>query len=316
MIIDKMDYIFAIAKEQNLTRAAKRLFVAQSTLTMYLNRVESELGIKLFDRSKTPILPTPAGELCIEELKKIRQIETRLSVRLQQMAHPEETLNVGIGLMHSAAWMPRLLPLFHELYPDVSINLIEQGDELLLQSLQANDADVVIGGMPVGNQDAAVKLALEQLLLIVPRAFNLVPPWAYAGNSCKNPYEITPKQLQGLPLILPSAANDIGGITKQALEHFDIQPKSVTTVSSMQTAAMLVAQNMGYLFTSPVFLNMQTEHLVSKIVYCTMQGIPDTRKIVAVYRPDTCKKDMILQFLELLRTVIFSDQPGLVPISD
>ena len=68
MIIDKMDYIFAIAKEQNLTRAAKRLFVAQSTLTMYLNRVESELGIKLFDRSKTHILPTPAGELCIEEL--------------------------------------------------------------------------------------------------------------------------------------------------------------------------------------------------------------------------------------------------------
>lgn len=52
MIIDKMDYIFAIAKEQNLTRAAKRLFVAQSTLTMYLNRVEAELGVKLFDRSK------------------------------------------------------------------------------------------------------------------------------------------------------------------------------------------------------------------------------------------------------------------------
>ena len=161
-----------------------------------------------------------------------------------------------------------------------------------------------------------MKLALEQLLLIVPRAFNLVPPWAYAGNSCKNPYEITPKHLQRLPLILPSTANDIGGITKQALEHFDIRPKSVTTVSSMQTAAMLVAQNMGYLFTSPVFLNMQAEQLASKVVYCTMQGIPDTRKIVAVYHPDTCKKDMILQFLELLRTAVFSDQPGLFPISD
>ena len=70
MMIDKMDYIFAIAREQNLTRAAKRLFVAQSTLTMYLNRVEQELGIKLFDRSKTPILPTPAGALCIEELRR------------------------------------------------------------------------------------------------------------------------------------------------------------------------------------------------------------------------------------------------------
>ncbi len=138
MMIDKMDYIFAIAREQNLTRAAKRLFVAQSTLTMYLNRVEQELGIKLFDRSKTPILPTPAGALCIEELKKIRQIEARLTARLQQMAHPEETLNVGIGLMHGAAWMPSLLPLFHEIYPSVSINLIEQGDELLMQSLRSN----------------------------------------------------------------------------------------------------------------------------------------------------------------------------------
>lgn len=59
----------------------------------------------------------------------------------------------------------------------------------------------------------------------------------------------------------------------------------------MQTAAMLVSQNMGYLFTSPVFLGMQMEYLASKIVYCTMKGMPDTRKIVAVYQPDTCKKE-------------------------
>lgn len=316
MMIDKMDYIFAIAREQNLTRAAKRLFVAQSTLTMYLNRVEQELGIKLFDRSKTPILPTPAGALCIEELKKIRQIEARLTARLQQMAHPEETLNVGIGLMHGAAWMPSLLPLFHEIYPSVSINLIEQGDELLMQSLRSNDADLVVGGMTPGSQETSVELALEQLLLIVPRSFNLVPPWAYSGNSSKNPYEITPKQLQNLPLILPSATNDIGGITRQALEHFDICPQSVTTVSSMQTAAMLVSQNMGYLFTSPVFLGMQIEQLAPKIVYCTMKGIPDTRKIVAVYQPDTCKREMIERFIELLHTVVLPEQPGLFPISD
>ena len=313
MMIDKMDYIFAIAREQNLTRAAKRLFVAQSTLTMYLNRVEQELGIKLFDRSKTPILPTPAGALCIEELKKIRQIEARLTARLQQMAHPEETLNVGIGLMHGAAWMPSLLPLFHEIYPSVSINLIEQGDELLMQSLRSNDADLVVGGMTPGSQETSVELALEQLLLIVPRSFNLVPPWAYSGNSSKNPYEITPKQLQNLPLILPSAANDIG---RQALEHFDICPQSVTTVSSMQTAAMLVSQNMGYLFTSPVFLGMQIEQLAPKIVYCTMKGIPDTRKIVAVYQPDTCKREMIERFIELLHTVVLPEQPGLFPLSD
>ena len=314
MIVDKMDYIFAIAKEQNLTRAAKSLFVSQSTLTMYLNRVEGELGIKLFDRSKTPILPTPAGELCIEELKKIRQIETRLSGRLQQLAHPEEILNVGIGLMHSVAWMPRLLPLFHEHYPDVSVRLIEQGDELLLKALQSNDADIIIGGMPVSTQDVTVTLALEQLLLIVPRAFNIIPSWAYTGDSYENPYEIDPKQLQGLPLILPSTVNDIGGIANQVLEHFDIRPKFVTTVDSMQTAAMLVAQDMGYLFTSPIFLKAQMAELAPNIVYCMARGIPDSRKIVAVYHSDTYKEEMISQFLKLLRVVMFKDQPGMFPL--
>ena len=243
-------------------------------------------------------------------------VKTRLTARLQQMAHPEETLNVGIGLMHGAAWMPSLLPLFHEIYPSVSINLIEQGDELLMQSLRSNDADLVVGGMTPGSQETSVDLALEQLLLIVPRSFNLVPPWAYSGNSAENPYEITPKQLQNLPLILPSAANDIGGITQQALEHFDISPQSVTTVSSMQTAAMLVSQNMGYLFTSPVFLGMQMEYLASKIVYCTMKGMPDTRKIVAVYQRDSCKKEMVERFIELLHTVVLPEKPGLFLLSE
>ena len=61
---------------------------------------------------------------------------------------------------------------------------------------------------------------------------------------------------------------------------------------------------------------MQAEQLGSKIVYCTMQGIPDTRRIVAVYNPDTRKEEMIRQFLKLLRTVMFQDQPGIFPLTD
>ena len=151
-------------------------------------------------------------------------------------------------------------------------------------------------------------------MLIVPRAFNIIPSWAYTGNSYENPYEIDPKQLQGLPLILPSTVNDIGGITNQVLEHFDIRPKFVTTVDSMQTAAMLVAQDMGYLFTSPIFLKAQMAELAPNIVYCMARGIPDSRKIVAVYHSDTYKEEMISQFLKLLRVVMFKDQPGMFPL--
>ena len=83
--------------------------------------------------------------------------------------------------------MPSLLPLFHEIYPSVSINLIEQGDELLMQSLRSNDADLVVGGMTPGSQETSVNLALEQLLLIVPRSFNPkaeTVPAAPEGRPC------------------------------------------------------------------------------------------------------------------------------------
>ena len=61
MMIDKMDYIFAIAKEQNLTRAAKRLFVAQSTLTMYLNRVERDKAVRSLEDAD----PADAGRRAV-----------------------------------------------------------------------------------------------------------------------------------------------------------------------------------------------------------------------------------------------------------
>ena len=61
MLYEKWNYVLAIAEEQNLTRAAKRLFISQPALTLYLNRLEKELGVKLFDRSRTPILFTASS---------------------------------------------------------------------------------------------------------------------------------------------------------------------------------------------------------------------------------------------------------------
>ena len=68
MLYEKLDYVLAIAEEQNLTRAAKKLYISQPTLTMYLNRLEENLGVKLFDRRNTPITITPAGRRYIEKM--------------------------------------------------------------------------------------------------------------------------------------------------------------------------------------------------------------------------------------------------------
>ena len=60
MLYEKLNYVIAVAEEQNLTLAAKRLFISQPALTLYLNRLESELGVKLFNRGKSPVTLTDA----------------------------------------------------------------------------------------------------------------------------------------------------------------------------------------------------------------------------------------------------------------
>lgn len=309
MISDKMDYLFAIEEEQSLTRASKRLFIAQSTLSMYLNRLENELGVKLFDRSKSPVLPTPAGRIYLDELKRIQKIEKNLLRTMDQIAHPQQTLTIGIGPARAGNWMPVVLPVFRESYPDIAIHIVEQGDETLIQGLRNGKFDVALGTMPYSPEEETVELALEQVCLIAPRSFNLVPQWLLSRNCALEPYEISAQQLNELPVILPDGVNDLNAYSRQMLDHYRIQAGPTISTSSMGTAAALVAGGLGYLFTSPAFLSTNDGFLQSHIVFCTLRDLPSTRKLVACYPHDSVKKEMIQNLLSIIRAQVLDKQP-------
>ena len=70
MDLKQLKYITVIAEELNLTKASERLFVSQSTLSLFLNRLENSLGVRLFDRHKNRLVITPSGQLYVETAKK------------------------------------------------------------------------------------------------------------------------------------------------------------------------------------------------------------------------------------------------------
>lgn len=67
----KFEYVLAIAKEKNMTQAAKKLYISQPALTVTINKLEERLGVKLFDRTSNPIQLTYAGERYITRCKKL-----------------------------------------------------------------------------------------------------------------------------------------------------------------------------------------------------------------------------------------------------
>lgn len=73
-----LTYILTIAEEKNMTKAAKKLFVSQSSLSQYLTKLEQELGTPLFFRTKGELILTPAGELYTEAARNVIRIKKQL----------------------------------------------------------------------------------------------------------------------------------------------------------------------------------------------------------------------------------------------
>lgn len=115
-----LDYIVAIVEEQNITRAARRLFITQPALTKYINKLEEEYGIILFDRKSSPITLTEAGRVFLEEKTRIEIAEQNLRHRLEALKNGSVTITVGIGHDRAPRWIPKLLQEFCRRYPDIN----------------------------------------------------------------------------------------------------------------------------------------------------------------------------------------------------
>lgn len=117
-------YVVAVAHEKNITKAAEKLFISQSSLSYTLSTVEKEIGMPLFLRSKTGMELTPAGEEYYAAAKKIIQIYDDLQKNLRGKGD-----NVRINIAASSVWgtqlFSELIPKFRKQHPGVTFNLTQ-----------------------------------------------------------------------------------------------------------------------------------------------------------------------------------------------
>ena len=109
MTFIQLEYIVALDRHRHFATAASHCFVTQPTLSMQVHKLEEELGIKIFDRSKQPVIPTEAGAEVIEQAKKIITAKEQM----HEMVNNRKGVISGelkVGIIPTLA--PYLLPLF------------------------------------------------------------------------------------------------------------------------------------------------------------------------------------------------------------
>jgi LysR family transcriptional regulator, benzoate and cis,cis-muconate-responsive activator of ben and cat genes len=163
----QLTYFLAVAEELHFGRAAERLDMAQPPLSRQIKQLEEELGAVLFNRGRSSISLTQAGERLLERGKSIlRQLDdTRLEVRrLGQGA--EGRLRIGFVGSATFGILPNIIKSFRANYPEVNLSLVPMNNAQLHRALVSRELDVAFARPALKDAEFLTKELLEEKLIL------------------------------------------------------------------------------------------------------------------------------------------------------
>lgn len=150
MNIQQLEYIIAVDAHRHFVKAAEKCYVTQATLSMMIKKLEEELHIKIFDRSRQPVVPTEIGKKIIAQAKIILQESKRLAEIVEE-EQGELKGELKIGIIPTLA--PYLLPLFMnsflKKYPSVKMKISELTTDQIIHKLEQHDLDAGLLSIPL-----------------------------------------------------------------------------------------------------------------------------------------------------------------------
>jgi len=158
MTITQLEYIVAVDTHRSFARAAKHCYVTQPTLSMQVKKIEEELNVLLFDRSKKPVVTTEMGSQVIEQARVILQEAGRISEIIQnEKDEIKGELHIGIIPTLSPYLLPLFVTKFIEKYPEVTVVVEEIFTNEIIKKLKDDRLDVGILVTPL-NEKSIVEL--------------------------------------------------------------------------------------------------------------------------------------------------------------
>lgn len=170
MEVRQLEHFVAIAEEQSFTRAARRLSYVQSALSVSIQSLERELGVRLFDRTTHRVALTDAGEALLTSARQtLASVEQTRDVAAALRGVLRGTVRIGIMQSFVFADVPGLLGRFHRQHPEVEIQVRPSagGSRALVEELRAGGADIAFVSVmedPVGV--STTELGVEDLHLV------------------------------------------------------------------------------------------------------------------------------------------------------
>ncbi|MCD8053893.1 MAG: LysR family transcriptional regulator [Lachnospiraceae bacterium] len=249
MTTKDMQYVLMIAKYGNMTKAAETLYISQPALSIQLNRLEEELGLKLFERSSKGMKLTYAGEEFVVRAQKISVMHYELQDRLNNIReNVDKQLRVGYTLKHLPSLFPDTLLQFKSLYPHVQVVSVDGHISELEEKLLSGELDIIITN-PTTRKSRFhyIKICDDHLLAVLNQDH---PACRNAVFQEGSPYPwLDLKEVETERFILQDSDQLIRQFEEEAILFADVHPKHTYKIGSIEAGCRLAVAGYGVSFT-------------------------------------------------------------------
>jgi LysR family hydrogen peroxide-inducible transcriptional activator len=291
MTITQLKYVLAVAEHKNFTLAAEKCFVTQPTLSMQIQKIEEELSIQIFDRTKKPIQLTDIGQKIVNQAKNI----VNEADRIQDIVEQQKGFIGGefrLGIIPTI--MPTLLPMFLnnfiKKHPKVKLIIEELNTNEIITKLNNGHLDAAIAATPLMEEKIKeIVLYFEPFVAYIPESH---------PDFQKKEIEITDLNIDEILLLQDGHCFRDGILnlcknnTKQEGNHFQIESGSFETLIKLADEG-LGTTLLPYLHT--LDLKDSDKHKLRHFVE------PKPAREVSLIFP---KSELKIQIIEALRTTI------------
>ena len=302
MYFQEQEYFLAIAKHKNLTKAAQELYVSQPTITKFLQKLEKNLGGKLFRKDGHTYNLTFLGQRYLAYAQKVVTLNQDWEKELLDMRSSfKGELNISFPPMRSMCIIPQILPEFHKLHPAVHINFYEQGHNIQDSVLSDGKLDFAIFSEWQPHPNLSYEhLIDEEIVLILPKNHELTEKAVYR-DGFRYPW-IDLKLLADTPFILHFPDQNTGRSSEQLFEQYNIQPPVPFRTRNSQLCIQLTAENLGVCLAPETYALHSSSMLPISI--CSVGEKPIVNRLVLAYRKNSYLFTYALDFIKIAKTCL------------
>lgn len=303
MNMKQFRYVLVLADEGSFSRAAETLNISQPSLSQYVKKIETQLGVELFDRANGNVKLTDAGRIYIDAGKKILDLEHQMQSRFADIAeYKTGSLIVGTTPFRSVTMMPSILAEFKKLYPGIHVVVDERNTQELNEAMEKGEFDFCILTLPVDDWKFKYEVVMEEELVIaVPRNSVL------DEKLCKNSMETNTRRYPVIDVMLLNHEEFVMVTDTQVMQkqlskichEQGLELKKAAVVKSLEAQIAMVKKGMGAALIPTGIIDQ--EEVDERISYYSLKQELPFREVAVVYRKEQYLSKVQRDFMDLMK---------------